>query len=272
VPQAELHLSIAGAHCLLCVNAGVSFFGDNLLPFQAAPSGWTDLRLDIHWPSPKPKQSPTPPLDHQFLSEPQGLRFLRPFGELQARQAFADCLLDLAPTTPSPFTGLPWLMLPLWGYLAHRSGLFLHGGMCELEGRFFLLLGRQQVGKSTLSRLVVRAGGACLTDENPFVTHGAGGFLAHGSPWPGVQGQPSALSAPLDAIFFLRHAPANELSPLNHRAAALRLVGNHRFFTWCPETVGPAVETIDALAAAVPVFDFGFVPTPAAVERLRSVL
>lgn len=253
------------------MNAGSSFFGGNLQPFGCSPSGEPELRLNIHLPS--PDDAPRPDRPHSVAyGDAESFRYLRRQGELQATQAFGDCVLDLDPASELPFNGQPWLMLALWGYLAHREGLFLHGAVCEFGGKFFLLLGAQQVGKSTLGRLVVAAGGACLTDEYPFVTRNEDCFVAHGTPWPGLQGQPSARSAPLSAVFFLRHAPHNALMPLGHKAAALRLLANHRFFTWCPETIPDAVERIDALAAAVPVFDLGFVPTLAAVECLLEAL
>lgn len=163
-------------------------------------------------------------------------------------------------------------MLALWGYLAHRNGLLLHGACCDLDGRRILLLGPSQVGKSTLAGLIVAAGGTCLTDEYPFVSACDGALLAHASPWPGMSDGRSPLSRPLHAIFFLHQLPRNELSPLPVSAAVRRLIENNRFFTWSPRTLPVAFDLIDQLASQVPIFDFGFLPEQSAVESLREGL
>jgi len=171
------------------------------------------------------------------------------------------------------FPGNRWLMLALWGYLTLRGGAYLHGAVCHIEGRYILFLGDSGVGKSTLSRLVVAGGGTCLTDENPFVTFGdAGRPQVHGSPRPGVNGPPAPLSGPLAAVFFLRHAPQNELRRLNGTGTARRLVGNARFFHWLPETIPLTMAVLDAIASNTPIFDFGFVPDRAAASVVSTAL
>lgn len=161
------------------------------------------------------------------------------------------------------------LMLALWGYLALRGGTYLHGAVCVMEGRYMLVLGDSGVGKSTLSGLVLAAGGSCLTDEHPFVTVGEGERpFVHGSLRPGVKGPLVPLSAPLDAVFFLRHAPANEIQRLSLSYAGRRFLGNTRFFHWLPATIPETFNTLDKIARQVPVYDFGFVPDLSAVELL----
>ncbi len=168
--------------------------------------------------------------------------------------------------------GLAWLYLPLWGYLAHHGGALLHGAVCFVDGRFVMLLGDKGVGKSTLGRLVADAGGTCLTEEYPVLTWHEDRAWAHGTPWNGLLGPPCDLSGPLDAVFFLRHAPAHKLSRLTPAEAGQRLLENTRFFTWDPATIPPTVELLDRTARTVPVYDFGFMPDQSAVERLREVL
>lgn len=228
-----------------------------------------DLVLQVLWRTDAETCPILPPICKQTG---ETFRCARHSSELLAHDNFMHCSLSRGPLAPAIFDGHPWLMLALWGYLTGRNGLFLHGACCEMDGRFFLLLGDQQVGKSTLGRLVVAAGGACLTDENPFVTHEAHGFMAHGTPWPGVQGTPSALSAPLSAIFFLHHASSNTLRALDGPEAGQKLFRNNRFFTWIPETVPPALDLLNTLAGAVPIYSLGFVPDVSAVEKLREAL
>lgn len=174
---------------------------------------------------------------------------------------------------PEVFSGNRWLMLALWGYLTLRGGAYLHGAACVMGGRYVLFLGDSGVGKSTLSKLVVAAGGTCLTDENPFVTAGMDGRpQVHGSTRPGVNGPLVPLSGTLDAVFFLRHAPENDLRRLNGSAIGRRLVGNARFFHWMPETIPLTMTMLDVIASNTLVFDFGFIPDDLAPAVVKSVL
>lgn len=271
VKTAVTQLRLAGFRCQLEPDCGEFVFADNLTPFidpaQAAPDLILSLSVAPGWRD-----------EHASLSAPvthcaeAGFEFIRRNGKLTASPDFSRCHALVDPSDAAPFASQPWLMLTLWGYLASHQGLFLHGALCEHVGKLILLLGEPQVGKSTLSRLLLASGGACLTDEYPLVTRDAGGFAAHASPWPGVQGQPGMLSGPLTAIFFLRHASANQLQQLDHRSAALRLIRNNRLFRWKPETAPAAMELIDALAAQTPLYDFGFLPDGTAVQALEEVL
>ncbi|MHB8997807.1 MAG: hypothetical protein ACYC63_21395 [Armatimonadota bacterium] len=262
---------LAGFRCQLEPDSGDFVFAHNLTPFidpaQAAPELILRLSVAPGWRD-----------EHASLSAPvthcteAGFEFIRRNGKLTASADFSRCHALVDPSDAAPFASQPWLMLALWGYLTSHRGLFLHGALCDHGGKLILLLGDPQVGKSTLSRLLLTAGGACLTDEYPLVTLDADGFTAHSSPWPGVQGQPRTLAGPLAAIFFLRHAPTNQLQQLDHRSAALRLIRNNRLFRWKPETFPAAMELIDALAAQTTVYDFGFVPNGTAVQALGEVL
>ena len=170
-------------------------------------------------------------------------------------------------------------MLVVWGLVAQGGGAFLHGAICVLDGKYFLLLGESGAGKSTLSRLVVASGGSCLTDENPFVTvcgggkaEGAGRLLVHGSPWPGLRGAAVPLQGPLSAVFFLRHARVNSLRRMSGFEAGERLVTNARFFTFEPAFTPRTTEILDRIALSVPVFDLAFVPDLTALPTLGSGL
>jgi hypothetical protein len=264
-------LCLAGFRCQLEADPGDFAFAGNLAPFISSDEASADLVLRL-------SVSPGWRTEHASLPAPVvnrtdfGFEFIRRNGKLTASEDFSLCRAVLDPCDVAPFASQPWLMLALWGYVTCHSGLFLHGALCECADRLILLLGDPQVGKSTLSRLLVASGGACLTDEYPFLTHGGNGFTAHASPWPGVQGQPGALCGPLSAIFFLRHAPSNQLQQIDCRSAALRLIRNNRFFHWNPDAVPQAMELIDALASQTPVYALGFVPDVSAVQALEEVL
>lgn len=206
---------------------------------------------------------------------PEGFWFHRLSGTMFASPDFSRCRVWRPrgyARRPPPFTGRPWLMFALWGHLAQRGGAFLHGAVCALHGRHVLLLADSQVGKSTLSRLVVEAGHTALTDEYPVVARVGERVRAHALPWPGRKGAPAPYSGDLAAIFFLRQAPVNELRQLDSADAGRRLVGNIRFFGWDPGTTLPTLETLDVVARVVPSYELGFTPTVDAVKTLESVL
>jgi hypothetical protein len=205
---------------------------------------------------------------------PEGWRLDRPDGRLLADPDFTSCRVWMAYSTDlaAGFSGRPWLLLSLWGYLAHHGGALLHGAVCELDGHCLVFLGRPSVGKTTLSRLVAAAGGSYVTDEYPVFTWQEQATWAHGTPWPGGGGTVTRLSAPLEAVFFLRHAPTNQLRRLDAGEGGRRLLGNAQFFVWDRATVPDTMELLDRTARTLPVYDFGFVPDSSAVACLREVL
>ena len=269
-------LSIAGIRIALGIDTTLDGLAPLLQPFLVPENSSAPVDLDLEIWHQDAQVVPAPP-GEMFMSahqHPPGLMFCRPEGRLFAGAGFATCRAwDTRQGPPiETFDARPWLLLALWGYLAPRGGALLHGAVCEMDGRFLVFLGRPGVGKSTLGRLVVAAGGTCLTEEYPLLTCSKGVAWAHGTPWRGIQGPSRRLSAPLEGIFFLRHAPANDLRRLDQREGGQRLLQNARFFIWEPMTVPGTIELLDRTARSTPIHDFGFVPDQSAVERLRGVL
>ena len=242
---------------------------------ESAPA---DLTVEIH-----DKPIPGEPLPAELELHagpviayplPEGWRLDRPDGRLLADADFTACRvwMNFKSDPTEGFSGQPWLLLSLWGYLAHHGGALLHGAVCELDGHFVVFLGRPTAGKSTLSRLVAAAEGGFVTDEYPVFTGREGTTWAHGTPWPGGGGRVSRFSAPLEAVFFLRHAPTNQLRRLEVAEAGQRLLRNAQFFIWDRPTIPATVELLDRTACTVPCYDFGFLPDASAVTCLREVL
>ena len=271
-----------------------------------------DVEVELGWPEHPPRLAPqllpfrrsecagsTPALKLEFMDGPpparslthgepvegrhamrvtrsdEGLWFERHASVLFASDDFSHAqawsAID-APSRDDPFDGMPWVMLCLWGYLSQHNGCLLHGAICQLGDDYIMLLGDAEVGKTTLSGLLVEAGFACLTDEYPVLSWTGGTAMAHGTPWRGMMGEPSGLDAPLRAAFFLRHCDQNELRLLTPAQGGTCLVNNARFFTWDPSTILKTLDVLDAAARSVPIYDYGFVPTPDAAGVLRDVL
>lgn len=183
----NLALALAGRACLLRSQWDLPL-ARNLIPFVVPPPVEPDLSLSIS----HGHLCDLPPAGMRVESHAGGLRFVRSRGVMEAGREFRDFQVTLSREQRRPFDGRPWLMLALWGHLSHHEGAFLHGALCLLKGRLVLLLGQQQVGKSTLARLIGRHGGKIVTDEYPFAARGAEGLSVYGSPWPSLPMRPRA--------------------------------------------------------------------------------
>ena len=270
-------LNIAGVNIKLSLDAELGSPASTLSPFLSPGDSPQPPALAVEVLRQDEVLTPALPDSSATMSvhpHDGGLAFYRPGGTLVSSPDFSFCrvhvLADRPP--PEPFDGRPWLLLALWGHVAHRGGALLHGAVCELEGHFVVFLGKPGAGKSTLGELVVAAGGTCLTDEYPVLTWREERAWAHGTPWRGICGPGMRLSGPLEGVFFLRHAPANELERLGQPEGGRRLLQNARFFVWQPDTIPQTVELLDRTARSVPIYDFGFVPEASAVECLREAL
>jgi hypothetical protein len=77
-------------------------------------------------------------------------------------------------------------------------------------------------------------------------------------------------TARLEGVFLLRHSGINERRRL-HPAAALPALARH--VVWPQDASGAAQRTVDLLAdlvERVPVWDLGFVPTPAVLDLIAA--
>ncbi|MEN6644818.1 MAG: hypothetical protein ABFE08_20460 [Armatimonadia bacterium] len=258
-------LVLTGRSCLLQGHLGLRL-ARNLLPFVTPPPIEPDFTLNI---SHHPLRG-LPRADMHVEEVAAGLRFARPRGILDAAADFRNFEVVLPREQRRPFDGRPWLMLALWGHLAHHEGAFLHGALCLLKGKLVLLLGQQQRGKSTLARLIGRHGGRIVTDEYPFTARGPEGLSVYGSPWPGFAH--ATAGGPPAVICFLKHGRRNEFAALNTNETIRRLIQTTRFFSWSPRSMPLTMEVLGDLAACAPVYEYAFVPDATAVTALETLL
>ncbi len=248
-------------------------------PFLAAPGAAApaDVTLHVFPPDPAVASLAARLLDTASptlrLPSDEGLTLLRSEGRFVATTGFERCEVYPTPVgAAAPFTGRPWLALALWGYLAHHGGALLHAAACALEGSHVLLLGDSGAGKSTLSELIVAAGGTCLTEECCVVKAEEGVVTVHATPWYGVGGAAVALEAPVEAVFILRHAPANEVRRIEPAEAGRHLLRSAQLFAFEAATIPDTIELLDRAATTLPAYDLGFLPEPSAVTAIREVL
>jgi hypothetical protein len=265
--MADTHrLSICGRKCALTLPEGLPLAGA-LLPFRVPQPDISDFSLDVTRTETAPGDLAT---DLDIASTEAGVLFRRRGLVMSADHELKTFAVAALPE--ECFTGQPWLMLALWAHLTLRGGALLHGGVCAIEGRFVLLLGPPDHGKSTLCGLAEQAGHTCLSDEHAFLTTEPDCLRAWACPWPGVRHPVSAMDGPLHSVFLLRHAPTHELARLSPASALRALIPLTRFFAQLSETVPTTMAVVQRMVATTPVYDFGFVPELSAVDEMRSVL
>ncbi len=169
--------------------------------------------------------------------------------------------LDFQGSDRDPFAG-PALELLFVLQLAACGGLLLHGCAVARAGRGVLFLGESGAGKSTIARLIHRAGrGEILSDDRAVVRpDGRGGFLLYGTPWHGEAAFAAAGGVPLAALFLLRHGRENRLHRLPRAASVTHLMQCAFPPLWEREATAETLRRLDELAAAVPFRVLEFFP------------
>jgi hypothetical protein len=157
--------------------------------------------------------------------------------------------------------------------LADRSSVIVHACGVEHAGRGLLFAGNSGAGKSTLAGLYdEREDARVLSDDRVVVALRGGGACIEGTPWHGTAGHAADLSVSLERIFFLRHAPSNELQPLGPTEAAARLTSMCVVPYWHGAASRAAVDVAVEVGRTVRASVMGFVPDLSAVELVGSSL
>lgn len=156
--------------------------------------------------------------------------------------------------------------------LAMCGGLVVHGAGIELAGKGVLFPARSGSGKSTLLRQLAGRPDTRFLGDDRAVLRGVGDApRLFGTPWLGDAGIGENRSAPLMALVFLRHAPADSLRPIAPAEAAERLLPVVSVPWFDRAVVPPMVAGIDALVRRIPAFELSFRPTPAVGDVLARL-
>jgi hypothetical protein len=174
---------------------------------------------------------------------------------------------------PWPF-GYPLDQLLLMHFLAdRRDGILAHAAGLLREGGAAIFAGTSGAGKSTLARLFeAEAPGCMLSDERTVIRRGGRGFKAYGTPWSGTAAIARNGSAPLSAVFFLKHGRSNRLRPLDRREALDRLLPACSVPWFDAELASNVIEVCEDFVAAVPAYEFCFKPDASAPVAVLGFL
>ena len=159
------------------------------------------------------------------------------------------------------------------GLLAAGRGVELHAcGVVAPSGGGLLFVGASGAGKTTTARLWARAGAAVISDDRVIVRRSGRGLVLYGTPWHGEERYAEPVAAPLGAVFLLRHAVTNELTPLGAAEAAARLFACAFPPFYDPAGLDFTIAFLGALAGEVPCRDLGFVPDDGAVAFVADTV
>ncbi len=158
--------------------------------------------------------------------------------------------------------------------LNQLGGCLIHAASLADGPHGLLLAGDSGKGKSTSSRLWQKYGGPavrCLTDESSLVRAIDGQFVVFGTPWPSAAKIADPGGVVLETIYFLNHAPVNQLRPIDSRATLLKLLPQGRFSYWDIAGVSTTLDFLVRLAETIPAFELGFVPDFSVINFVRSL-
>ena len=147
------------------------------------------------------------------------------------------------------------MLLHCKGFAAiHHSMGFLH------KGQALMCPGVSGAGKSTSSRILSDAGYTVMSDEYVFTRFQGDAVVAYGTPWMSSAKKSANVSAPLKAMYFLRHGEENRAVELSKGDALARLLRGICVFSYADDSIKLLFDACEKLLYAVPAFDLYFTP------------
>lgn len=141
--------------------------------------------------------------------------------------------------------------------LAYLGGLVMHGSAISFDGKGIIFSAPSGTGKSTHAGLWKGMYGdrvVHINDDKPALRFINGMPQVYGTPWSGKTDTNSNVSAPLNAIVFLKQAPKNRLLPISV-ADAMTYIHRETVRPFYDEALGLKVlDTTERLIQSVPCF------------------
>ncbi len=172
--------------------------------------------------------------------------------------------------------GYPLDELLIMHRLTQEKAIELHGaGIVRSDETGNLFVGHSGAGKSTTTRLwTERADVEVLSDDRIIVRRDVadnpGRMRMHGTPWHGEAMYASPGSAPLARIFVLEHGHGNVLTRLSPSQAVAELFARSFVPFHRHEYVDSALQFLQEVVDAVPVYHYSFEPDERAVDTILN--
>jgi hypothetical protein len=157
-------------------------------------------------------------------------------------------------------------------FLLENGGVLLHAASFGLGDKAIIFAGESGSGKTTLSRLA-QGHFSVFTDETTAIRFEDGKAVAYSTPFCGELGIVAPnISAPIENLFFLKHAARNFIKPLSLIDASSRLIG----CTFLPIRTEPwlscALRFSEKICRSISCHEFGFCPEKKAVEVIDGFI
>lgn len=138
--------------------------------------------------------------------------------EMQAEKA-------ISPNYPDGYIENICIYRSICMQLPTRNRFLMHCSVLEYEGNAYAFLGRSGTGKSTHSKLWLKAlpSAKVLNGDKPIVEYKEGEFIAYGTPWMGKEHWGINSNAPLKGLCFLEQAKVNDIRKLTPAEISARL-------------------------------------------------
>jgi hypothetical protein len=151
------------------------------------------------------------------------------------------------------------------GVMAHACGL-------QDNRKGMLFAGESGAGKSTLCNLWKdKKDVTVLSDDRIIIRKMEGRYWMYGTPWHGEANLCSPEKAPLEKIFFLKHAQKNSVKKMAPMEAASRLMVCSFPTFWDKKGMEFTLGFIDELIRKIPCYELGFVPDKTAVDFVKNI-
>ena len=190
----------------------------------------------------------------------------------QARLQMNKSVLENAAVALSPLD-YPLDELLIMHRLTQERAIELHGcGIVDSKGAGNLFVGHSGAGKSTTTALWnSRDDVEVLSDDRIIVREHPGQMIMYGTPWHGEAEFASPASAPLSRIFILEHGRGNALTRLSKSNAVAELFARSFVPFHRHEYLEGALEFLQDVANAVPVYCYAFEPDQRAVDKILNL-
>jgi hypothetical protein len=144
--------------------------------------------------------------------------------------------------------------------LSGGRGVEVHAcGVQDHQDQGYLFVGQSEAGKTTMSRLwQPQPHTAILSDDRIIVRQLHQEIRIFGTPWHGEANFAAPQSAPLRAIFFLRHGPNNQLIRQTPVAAIAQLFACSFPPFYNPQALDATLAFYQEITTQIPCFDLFF--------------
>lgn len=154
-----------------------------------------------------------------------------------------------------------------------EGGLMFHSCAVDDGGRGILMAGHSGAGKSTQALIWLKEPGiTVLSDDRNIIRRKGDSLIAYGTPWGGTAEIGNNASAPLHLVLILGQGPDNTLQRLEPAEAVPLLLARSFLPYWDSRLVEKALDTAQAIAQSVPVYQFFCRPDASVIPVVRSVL